>query len=237
MQVIVTSYRRLKYLKRTVGSLRQDPVEIYVADGGSDEETVAWIKRRADGWLLFRGNPGADFLKTEAIKRFASAREFILTSDDLLFPAGYSDLIMSNYLKVNADYPRIDWTFCACNMPHLGITQWQTVNGVECRPAVTSQVAGAIIDREICKQVGHFPNYGVTGQGDFAFNRRLQRIGIKRCYWKDPTILHIGGDKAMDYPDLHRLYLRDKRENMMHGRLDDGVLTNPGQRAGIEGHR
>lgn len=237
MQVIVTSYRRLKYLVRTVESLRQDPVEIYVVDGGSDEETVAWIRANADGWLLFRGNPGADYLKTEGIKRFATQREFILTSDDLLFPGGYSARIMDNYLRLNARYPRIEWTFCACSMPHQPITAWQTINGIECFPTAISQVAGAIIDARIARKVGYFPNYGRTGQGDFAFNARLERIGIRRCCWKDPSIEHIGSEKPRDYPDLHEFYLRDKREHMPHGRRDDGMTLDPGIQAAEVGRR
>lgn len=227
MQVLVTSYRRLKYLRRTVESLRQDDVQIFVIDGGSDDETLHWIQENADGWLFFKDNPGADHLKTEGIKQFVKDREFLLTSDDLLFPAGYSTEILSNYMALNARYPIIDWTFCACSMPHQGIkeTDWKDVNGVECFPCKTSQVAGAIIDTDICRQVGYFPNYGRAGHGDFAFNRRLQNLGIRRCYWKSPSVVHIGGDKAKDYPDLHRFYERDKREHMPHGRMDDGAVV------------
>jgi glycosyltransferase involved in cell wall biosynthesis len=228
MQVLVTSYRRLAYLKQTVKSLRQDDVELYIIDGGSDKETVEWIKQNADGWLLFQNNPGADFLKTEGIQRFATEREFILTSDDLLFPAGYSRRIMENYLAVNTRYPKIHWTFCACQMEHQGISEWEVVNGIECRPAKTSQVAGAIIDTDICRRVGYFPNYGRGGHGDFAFNLRLERLGIRRCFWKDPRLVHIGGRKAIDYPRLHQSYIADKRAHMSHGRADDLVLTDPG---------
>lgn len=236
MQVILTSYRRLKYMQQTVASLRQDKVELYIVDGGSDDETVAWIKQNADGWLLFKDNPGADYLKTEGIKTFVTEPEFILTSDDLLFPKGYSERIARNYLRINADYPKIDWTFCACQMPHQGIPDnaWQKVNGIECFPSSKSQVAGAIIDTAICKQVGYFPNYGRTGQGDFAFNKRLQRLGIRRCYWRDPSLVHIGAAKAEDYRELHELYIRDKAVHMAHGKKDDGILMDPGvQRAEV----
>jgi len=237
MQVILTSYRRLAYMRRTVESLRQDPIELYIIDGGSDPETVEWIKQSADGWLLFRHNPGADFLKTEGIKAFGTDNEFLVTADDLLYPAGYSDRIRANYLALNSHYPEIEWTFCACQMEHQRITEWDTINGIECRPAKTSQVAGAIIDREICRQVGYFPNYGRTGQGDFAFNSRLEAIGIRRCYWRDPCLIHIGADKPKDYPALHAEYCADKRRHMPHGRADDGHTLDPGRQAPEMGKR
>jgi glycosyltransferase involved in cell wall biosynthesis len=238
VQIIVTSYRRLKYLQQTVASLRQDPAEVYIVDGGSDAETVDWIKANADGWLLFQNNPGADYLKTEGIKRFATAREFVITSDDLLFPAGYAARIMANYQAINSKYPKIDWTFCACQMPHQGITRemWQMINGVKCFPCSKSQVAGAIIDTAIAKQIGYFPNYGRTGQGDFAFNKRLEAIGIKRCYWKNPSLIHIGGDKPTDYPELHAEYLADKAQHMAHGRADDGATLPPGPQREVIGY-
>lgn len=105
------------------------------------------------------------------------------------------------------------------------------INGVKCLPAAVSQVAGAIIDTEIAHRVGYFPNYGKTGQGDFAFNRRLEAIGIQRCYWRNPTIIHIGADKPVDYPELHAMYVADKKEHMVHGRRDDGVLMDPGEQS------
>lgn len=224
-------------MRRTVESLRQDRVELYIVDGGSDEETVAWIKQNADGWLLFKGNPGADYLKTEGIKKFATEREFLLTADDLLYPAGYSRTILDNYRTINARYPKIDWTFCACQMPHQKIAKWKIINGVVCLPCETSQIAGAILDTAIAAEVGYFPNYGRTGQGDFAMNARLQGLGIRRCYWKNPSVLHIGGYKGRDYPDLHAEYVADKKEHMIHGRTDDGVLTDPGRQHPEAGRR
>lgn len=239
MQVIVTSYGRLAYMKRTVESLRQDPVQIYIVDGGSDTETVEWIKANADGWLLFDNNPGADFLKTEGIKEFATDPEFLLTSEDLLFPKGYSARIMSNYRKVNARYPKIDYTFCACQMPHqkIGAGAWKNIHGVECAPCVTSQVSGAIIDRKIIEKIGYFPNYGKTGTGDRAVNVRLQKLGIRRCYWKDPSLLHIGAAKATDYPDLDRLYKEVKPKYIPHAVADDGRTLAPSNTYRIVGRR
>jgi glycosyltransferase involved in cell wall biosynthesis len=237
MQVILTSYRRPEYLRRTVASLRQDDIELFIVDGGSDAETVEWIRKAADGWLLFQNNPGADFLKTEGIKAFATEREFLLTADDLLYPAGYSQKILDNYRTINRHYPRIEWSFCACQMPHQRITQWKIVNGIECRPCLDSQISGAIIDLGICRKAGYFPNYGRTGQGDFAFNRRLEALGIMRCYWRDPSIEHIGANKPRDYPELHAEYVADKKLHMPHGRADDGQTLDPGAPHKEIGHK
>ena len=142
MQVIVISYKRLKYLKQTVESLRQDDIELFIVDGGSDFETKQYIMGAADKYLLFEDNPGADFLKTEGIKKFITDPVFMLSSDDLVYPKGYSKLLLEQYEKIRVIG---QYTFMACNMPYIEAQKdivWQKVNGVEIYPVDTSQVAG-----------------------------------------------------------------------------------------------
>lgn len=220
MQIVVTSYKRLKYLKQCVESIRQDNVQLFIADGGSDEETKEYIKQNADGFIFFEGNPGADFLKTEGIKAFVTDKEFIISSDDLVYPKGYSELILNQYKKLNAD--GLKWTFCACNMqsledevkkynnPALHSWKWEIVNGVEILKVVVSQVAGAILDLELCKFVGYFPAYGKSGYGDRAISKRLQALGINLCFFRNPMIDHIGRNKAIDFPEYSADFERDE---------------------------
>jgi len=76
------------------------------------------------------------------------------------------------------------------------------VDGIELRQEGVLQVAGAIIDTEVCRQVGYFPTqYGKSGQGDRAFSKRLRDIGVKMCYFRCPIVQHIGENKAVDYPE------------------------------------
>lgn len=203
MQVIVTSYARPKYLKPTIESLRQDKIELYVVDGGSDPETCEYIRSVADGALFFQGNPGADFLKTEGIKAFATEPEVIISSDDLGFPAGYSTLMMEQYRKLN-QYG-LKWTFVACNLDWIAASfchEFVPVNGVRIREVGVSQVAGAILDVEVCKAVGYFPvQYGKTGLGDCALSKRLRQRGLRLCYLWEPCLAHLGQTKDQDYPE------------------------------------
>lgn len=227
LQVIVTSYQRLNYLKQCIESLRKDFVEIFVADGGSDSETRKYIVSMADGWIFFDGNPGADFLKTEGIKTFVSNPEFMITSDDLVYPSGYSNLLLEQYRLLNKD--GLGWSFCACNKweiennPHY-LRQFIKVNGVEILPVATCQVAGAIIDYDLCESVGFFPNYGRSGQGDWAFSKRLRDVGIKMGYFKRPICKHIGHTKAIDYPEYSAVFARDENKYFHHAREDDGNI-------------
>jgi len=215
MQVIITSYCRLKYLRQTVESLRQDDIQLFIADGGSDDETKEYIKSAADGWLFFENNPGADVLKTAGIKEFVTEREFLISSDDLRYPAGYSRLITEQYRKINPANKKPEWTFVACNMPmieenHLDSPAWKMVNGVQLLPVATSQVAGAILDLEACKSVGYFPVYGRSGQGDWAISKRLREVGYHLAYWRAPIIGHIGQDKWHDFPEYSAAFKNDE---------------------------
>lgn len=216
LQVIVTSYARPKYLRPCLESLRQDNIKLYVVDGGSDEETCAYVRTMVDDALFLQGNPGADFLKTAGIKAFARDREFMLSSDDLVFPVGYSTLLMDQYEQINrqafAETGRPAWTFCACNLPYIEKkVRWQSFAGVELREEGILQVAGAIIDRSICEQVGYFPTqYGKSGQGDRAFSKRLRNLGVRMAYFRRPIIHHIGEDKAKDYPNYTQEFNQDE---------------------------
>ena len=217
MQIVVTSYKRLKYLKQCVESIRQDNVQLFIADGGSDEETKEYIRQNADGSIFFKDNPGADFLKTEGIKAFITDKEFIISSDDLVYPKGYSKLILGQYKKLNKD--GLKWNFCACNMLQLEDEvkkynnpdwTWEVVNGVEILKVVVSQVAGAILDLELCKFIGYFPAYGKSGYGDRAISNRLKALGINLCFFRNPMIDHIGKNKAIDYPEYTADFARDE---------------------------
>ena len=60
MQVIVTSFRRFKYLKQTIESLRQDDVELIIVDDGSNNSEIEdYIQSNADIAILCKDNRGA----------------------------------------------------------------------------------------------------------------------------------------------------------------------------------
>jgi len=224
MQVIVTSYCRPLYLRQTVKSLRQDPIELYIVDGGSDQETCDYIRSVADGCLFFEGNPGADHLKTEGIKQFVTEPEFVITSDDIAYPKGYSAQILANYRAINKN--GLEWTFCACNQWSITSNpghRFITVNGVEILPVATSQVLGAIIDTEICRSVGYFPVYGKSGQGDWAFSKRLRDRGLKMGYWRQPIAEHIGRNKWIDYPEYSEAFAQDEKHFHPKAIADKGM--------------
>lgn len=221
------------YLRKCVESLKQDAdVRVCVADGGSDNTTVEWIKANADAWILFKDNPGADWLKTEGIKFFVTDREFVITSDDIVFPLGWSKTLLDNYLKLNNNPDNPVFTFCACNYgpaERVGVQHrsWQIINGVECLPTSTSQVLGAIMNRKICERVGYFPNYGQSGQGDWTMNHRLGKIGVQRCYFRTPMVIHIGDHKFEDFPEYSRDFRVDEDTWQGHAKNDDGVVYVP----------
>ena len=211
-QIILTSYIRPKYLIPTVESLRQDDVELYIIDGGSDEETIKFIKQNSDGHLLFKGNPGADYLKTEGIKKFITNRRFIITSDDLIYTKGYSKQLMDSHAQLNQD--GLFWDFVACgkerhhSLPYC--KKYIDVNGITVMPVRFGQVSGAVITTELCKLVGYFPIIGQSGQGDLAYSNLMRNRGIKYGYFKDIIIDSIGRDKYKDYPEYSKAFKVDE---------------------------
>jgi len=211
-QIILTSYTRPKYLIPTVESLRQDDIELYIIDGGSDEETIQFIKQNSDGHLLFKGNPGADYLKTEGIKRFVTNDRFIITSDDLIYTKGYSKQLMDSHAQLNKD--GLFWDFVACGKvrhhspPYC--ERYIDVNGITVMPVRFGQVSGAVITTALCKLVGYFPIIGQSGQGDLAYSNLMRNRGIKYGYFKDIIIDSIGRDKYKDYPEYSKAFKVDE---------------------------
>jgi len=212
-QVILTSYIRPKYLIPTVESLRQDDIELYIIDGGSDDETIKFIKQNSDGCILFKDNPGADYLKTEGIKKFVTNDRFIITSDDIVFTKGYSERIMESHDKLNVN--GLKWDFVACGKDRHSEKPWCnnfiTVNGIEVMPVRHCQVSGAVITTELCKSVGYFPVFGKSGQGDLAYSTLMKNKGIRIGYFKDIIIEHIGQFKFRDYPDYTKDFQADEK--------------------------
>jgi len=224
MQVVVTSYCRLMYLKKTVESLRQDDIQLIIVDGGSDEETQQYISQVADKSLLFHGNPGADFLKNAGAFGFVDQSEFMVTSDDLLFPKNYSVWALEQYRRLNSD--ATNWPFVACNMEHIDRyppRAFQSIGGVDILEVETCQVSGALIDWKIFQQVGGFPCYGRSGQGDWAFSRRLRELGFRMGYLRRPCLRHIGATKWQDYPQYAADFEQDERKWQKRAREDLGV--------------
>lgn len=239
-QVIVTSWQRPKYLLPTLHSLRQDNIELYVADGGSDEETIKIIREYADDFLVLPGNPGADVSKNEGIRRFVTNPYFIITSDDLLFEKGYSDLIVEQFTKLNSE--RLVYAMMACSTDHI-IYHHQagfvpTEHGFRIMPVGTCMVSGAIMPTQLFHIIGGFPVYGKSGCGDHAISKVLRDLGYKLGFFEDIVCKHIGVNKAHDYADYTTDFRVDEDEaypRSIQHRLEDieGVLDKL-QKAGLK---
>lgn len=212
MHVIVTSYRRPKYLKPTLESLRLDRShKIFVADGGSDAATLAIIRNLADGHLVLEGNPGADVLKNMGITEWGKGQQRVMiTSDDLVYPPGAVSWALEQYSRLNRG--KAKWTFCACNMDYIDKAPprpFVSLNGVDLLEVDTCQVSGAILEIDVWKKVGGFPVYGRSGQGDWAISRRLRQLGYRMGYFRRPCLVHLGAAKWSDYPDYSADFERD----------------------------
>jgi len=213
MQVLVQSYQRLKYLKQTVESLRQDDVEICIVDGGSDDETVRYICRNADKYLLYFDNPGADFLKNEGIKQLITDDYFILSADDIVYPLNYSFMLQQRFKLLNEF--ELKWAFCSCNMAHVEALPlyWQIFQGFEFHEVGGPQSASAIVSRKAFLEVGLYPEFGKFGAGDWAIGKKLIKAGYKCCYLREPMVEHLGNDNATDFPEFQKAQERDINEN------------------------
>lgn len=211
LQCIVTSYCRPTYLEACLKSLRQDDgIELCVVDGGSDEKTLTLINQLADRWLFLENNPGADALKNAGIREFVTAPEFMITSDDLVFPAGWRKLLTTQYARLNAK--RLEFAMVACPLPAFLDREehyYTHESGVRIMGAGRPMVSGAMMDCEATKRVGGFPEMGKTGLGDRLIGPRLAKIGLKGCYLHEPVLEHIGATKAEDYPEYTRAYNED----------------------------
>ncbi len=209
LQCVVTSYKRPLYLRMCLASMRQDDIELYVVDGGSDEETKKYIREVADGCHFMEGNPGADVLKNEGIKRFVTQPHFVMTSDDFEYQQGWTDLLYEQWAKLNEAGPN----YAMLASPSRDIVKWyhdeippgrqneyREEFGVTVMPRKTCMVAGTIMDTGATHRVGLFPVYGKTGEGDIAISLRFARIGLKVGYLLNPVVDHIGRGKYDDYP-------------------------------------
>jgi glycosyltransferase involved in cell wall biosynthesis len=210
MQIIVTSYRRLKYLKQTVESLRQDDVELIIVDDGSnDPELEEYIRKNADTAIICNKNKGADFSKNVGLVHITD-KTFMITSDDLVYPKGYSKALIDQYNKLNENGLR--YMFMACNMVSVEKViknKWFNDNGVEVYCVCKSQVAGAVFNTELLKKIGGWPIYGKSGAGDRALSFKLRGLGYRIGYFRSPIIKHIGVNKHKDFPEYSENFMKD----------------------------
>lgn len=229
-QCIVTSYCRPKYLHPCLESMRQDDIELYVIDGGSDQSTKDYIRELADGYLFFDGNPGADVLKTEGIRRFVTQPEFIISSDDYLFPAGWTTAVMDQYRVLRP----LGFAMVTCptelvisrhyeDQPYWanGKAKYARIAGIELMEVGSAMVAGSVMDTAVVRQVGYFPIYGKTGQGDWAMGKRLRALNLKSAYLRHPVIKHLGQNKDTDYPEYSKAFDIDNDKWLPIARQDD----------------
>jgi len=211
MQVIVTSCKRLKYLKRTIESLRQDDVQLIVVDDGSnDPEIESYIRENADIPVLCTVNKGADFSKNVGLA-YVTDDIFMITSDDLVYPKGYSKLLEDQYRKINEI--ELKYMFMACNMYTVEAKlkhKWVKINNISLFTVCKSQVAGAILNTKIVRNMGGWPIYGTTGAGDRALSHKLRCAGYLVGYFKNPMIEHIGNQKYTDYPEYSKEFRIDQ---------------------------
>lgn len=224
-QCIVTSYRRLKYLRPCLESMALDSVDLYVVDGGGDAEIayfLLWAKTGGlvkDYHITSEENPGADVLKNIGIENYVTQPQFIISSDDLIYPPGWATMLTGNYRKLNSGPDK--YTMCACSTEaliadyghkpeHADGNVYRTVNGVRFMETGYSMVAGAVMDTEAVRRVGGFPVYGKTGCGDVAISKRLRTLGYKCGYFMSPVCDHIGRAKPIDYPEYSAAFKIDE---------------------------
>lgn len=235
LQCIVTSYKRLRYLRPCLESMKLDDVELYVVDGSLDTDIGAFLSQAhaaglIAGYIRQPDNPGADVLKNLGINNFVTNPEFVISSDDLIYPKGWANLLMENYRKINSRADR--YTMCACSTEALIVDYskkpedaegnvYRTINGVRFMEVGYSMVSGAVMDTEAVKRVGGFPVYGKTGCGDVAISRRLRKIGYKVGYFMEPVCDHIGRAKPIDYPEYSATFKVDEDEWFWKAAKDD----------------
>lgn len=211
LQVLVISCQRPDYLWKTLASLRQDDVELFVLDGGSGQDVQNRIKSIADSHVFFGENLGADRHKNIGIRAFITQPEFLISADDIIYPAGYSTLLLNQYRALN--HNGMQWPFMACNFSYIekrGPHPWQMVNGIEVLETGGVQSSCAVVSHAIWEAVGGFPEYGKSGQGDHAIGLRIRKLGYKVGYLRNPVIEHLGDNKERDYPEYARAFQEDE---------------------------
>lgn len=102
ISIVIGSFNRLKFIKRTIASVREEirniPHEIIVVDGGSTDGTIDWLTRQKDIITLIQHNRGK--WKGEKIKKrswgyfmnlgfkVAQGKYLLMVSDDCLVVPG-----------------------------------------------------------------------------------------------------------------------------------------------------
>jgi glycosyltransferase involved in cell wall biosynthesis len=104
--VAVPSFNQGRYLEAALASLfSQDlPIEVFVADAGSTDDSLTVIRRWEDKLLGWRSNPdaGQAAAVNEGIGRGAAPYVCWLNSDDWLLPGGLAQLLQALELHPQA---------------------------------------------------------------------------------------------------------------------------------------
>jgi hypothetical protein len=223
LQCIVTSYKRLRYLKPCLESMKLDDIELYVVDGGGDEQIalfLTWAKISgliADFHITSVENPGADRLKNIGIEKYVTGPEFVMSSDDFLFHRDWSVKLMRQYRALNAAGLRFPMVALPTELVierHIVKDQrgkWATINGVQFMDTSCAMVSGTIMDTAVTRRVELFPVFGRGGHGDVAIGGRMRKCGYQVGYLAEPIIWHLGHepDKEVHFPEYAAAYDKD----------------------------
>jgi GT2 family glycosyltransferase len=216
LQVIITTFDRLKYLKLTLDSLINNAsgdydLDIYVIDGGStNDDTVGYIRRWFEdgslaGYALFEGNPGADVLKSYGVDRFMKSAG-VLTSDDLGYPVNWDRTL----IEAAREFPSAISISCKIDnfdQDYFGMRRGK----FKYTDALPYQPCG-LLKKAAFKEIGYWPRqYGVTGCGDFAITARLSAKGYQTIFIENVELIHYGQNKPEDYPEQYAFYLEHEK--------------------------
>jgi len=217
---VIISYNRLEYLKRTFESLIRNQYydNVYsICDGGSTDGSVEYIKELysknlIQHYAIFKNNIGADVLKSYGACYFIKGEIGFITAEDIIYPPNWDKHLLDFYNMISRK-EKVYGVFGYLDViKNRGIVLPDSINGYRYKE-MKWQPCG-IINKNLIKEVGYFPRqYGIIGSGDHALFRRMRNRGYKSYIVSPPDLIHIGKNKAKDYPELHKIYLKEDRKN------------------------
>jgi len=228
MDVVITTYNRLKYLRPTLLNLMKEAVldnHYYIVDGGSNDGTVEYIRELykeevLSGYSLYKDNIGADILKSRGAQRFIEGDRGMISSDDLEYPPAYDHVLNFMYDELAKDNKIYGVMAKLDVIPHEGKRfKDSTIFFRE-----TKMQPAGIFNKELLEELGYFPRqYGPLGSGDHALYRRILKLGYKSFWVTPPLVHHTGVHKKDDYPEQHKFYVETKAK-IIEDAMNDALL-------------
>jgi len=238
--IIIPSYKNLKYLKKTVDSVRRNTEDgsyrLIVADGQSDQELVDWLKDQEDVISIFGDR--MTFAQATNLGLKHSENDVCFLNNDVIVRPGWLSSMKSKWkdgIGAVGPFSNCDIGFRHGELAKTGNVDW-TVNrnleefseedleSIYSAPILNKPMNDELVEwlpfyctlvkKEVADQVGLLDENFRNGGEDYDYSMKVKELGYKMLIDRGSEVWHFGGKtRKVHSGELGEAYKKEDQAN------------------------